>query len=211
MGLKAFFKHLWGVKTSEEETIDPMKKFLIVGLGNIGVKYDHTRHNVGFEVVDALADKFDVSFEPVRFGHMAKFRHKGRLFMLLKPDTFMNLSGKAVRFWMTKEKLLLENLLIVGDDIALDFGTIRLRKKGSAAGHNGFQNVQDLLNTPAYARLRFGVGNDFPKGGQVDYVLGQWKEEEQDLLPERLKQAAEACLSFGMSGINQTMSDFNGK
>lgn len=209
MSLKDLIVRLFGKQV--EETIDPMKKFLIVGLGNVGEKYVNTRHNVGFKVVETLAEERDVQFEPSRFGSVAQFMNKGRKFILLKPDTYMNLSGKAVKFWITKEKLPLENLLIVGDDIALDFGTLRLRKKGSAAGHNGFQNIEDILNTSAYARLRFGVGNDFPRGGQVDYVLGEWDADEQEQLSERLLQAAKACISFGMSGIGQTMTDFNGK
>lgn len=214
MGLITFFKKYFSLNnnpTKVENTIPDMKKFLIVGLGNVGEKYVETRHNVGFVVLDALAKKFEVGFEPNRFGSVASLKNKGRTFILLKPDTFMNLSGKAVKFWLTQEKIPIENLLVIGDDIALPFGVIRLKGKGGAAGHNGFQNIQDVLGSSQYARLRFGVGDDFPRGGQVDYVLGNWNDTEWEQLPERTQKAAEACLSFGMQGLGLTMTQFNGK
>ncbi len=188
-----------------------MKKILIIGLGNIGDKYTNTRHNAGFKIVDALAQKFDALFQTVKLGDIARFNHKGRLFILLKPSTFMNLSGKAVRYWMTQENISIENLLVVGDDISIPFGTIRIKGKGTAAGHNGFQDIQDVLQTTEYARLRFGVGSDFSKGRQVEYVLGEWTLEESVKLSERTQKAAEACLSFGMVGLEMTMTGFNGK
>jgi len=188
-----------------------MKKILIIGLGNIGDKYTNTRHNAGFKIVDALAQKFDALFQTVKLGDIARFNHKGRLFILLKPSTFMNLSGKAVRYWMTQENISIENLLVVGDDISIPFGSIRIKGKGTAAGHNGFQDIQDVLQTTEYVRLRFGVGSDFSKGRQVEYVLGEWTLEESVKLSERTQKAAEACLSFGMVGLEMTMTGFNGK
>ncbi len=188
-----------------------MKKILIIGLGNIGDKYTNTRHNAGFKIVEALAQKFDALFQTVKLGDIARFNHKGRLFILLKPSTFMNLSGKAVRYWMTQENISIENLLVVGDDISIPFGSIRIKGKGTAAGHNGFQDIQDVLQTTEYARLRFGVGSDFSKGRQVEYVLGEWTLEESVKLSERTQKAAEACLSFGMVGLEMTMTGFNGK
>lgn len=214
MGLLSYYRKYFSLKKqpkTQEKIEQDMKKFLLVGLGNKGEKYVETRHNAGFLVLDELAKKFDVNFEPNRFGDMAKFKNKGRTFILLKPDTYMNLSGKAVKFWVNHEKIPLENLLIIGDDIALPFGSIRLKGKGGAAGHNGFENVQQLLGTAQYPRLRFGIGNDFSKGGQVDYVLGNWTDDEWEQLPPRIEKAAEACLAFGMQGLGLTMTQFNGK
>jgi len=188
-----------------------MKKFLIVGLGNVGVKYDHTRHNVGFDILDKLAENEEVNFETKRLGDIARFKYKGRTFILLKPNTFMNLSGKAVRHWCTIEKIPFENILVIADDLNLEFGTIRLRAKGSAGGHNGLTNINEQLETQNYARLRFGVGSNYSKGGQVDYVLGQWDEEQKDLLSEKVVKASKAIKSFALAGIANTMSDFNGK
>ena len=186
-------------------------KVLIVGLGNIGEKYANTRHNIGFLVLDALAKASNTSFSPDRYGDVAEFRHKGRKFVLVKPSTYMNLSGKAVRYWMQKEKVGLENLLVVSDDLALEFGQLRMKGKGSDGGHNGFKNIQDLLGTTKYPRLRFGIGSKFSKGHQVNYVLSDWTAEETQALPERIEMAAKAILSFGTIGIARTMNEFNNK
>lgn len=188
-----------------------MKKFLITGLGNPGVEYEGTRHNAGFMVLDKLALDAGVPFESCRYGTMAKIRVKNCELLLLKPGTFMNLSGLAVRFWMNKEKLPLQNLLVVVDDIALPFGTIRIRKNGSDAGHNGLKNIASELGNQNYARLRFGVGNEFPRGGQIDFVLGKFPPEERKLLPERLEVAAEAVKTFCLSGPDFAMTHFNNK
>ena len=170
-------------------------KYLIVGLGNIGAEYAGTRHNIGFKVLDALAEASNAVFTTARYGDVAELKHKGRTLILLKPSTYMNLSGKAVRYWMEAEKIAPENLLVVSDDIALPFGTLRMRPRGSAGGHNGLKNIAELLGTEDYARMRFGVGGDFPRGHQVDYVLGEWSDEERKALPERLK-VFDAILSF---------------
>ena len=188
-----------------------MKKFLIVGLGNIGPEYEGTRHNAGFMVVDSLAEKGGVEFSSCRYGDMARLRVKNCELLLLKPSTFMNLSGVAVRFWMNKENLPLTNLLVVVDDIALPFGAIRLRGSGSEAGHNGLKNITQQLGNNNYARLRFGVGNDFPRGGQVDYVLGKFPEEEREKLPERMEVAGEAVKAFCLSGLSFAMTNYNNK
>ena len=195
----------------QKEKIDPMKKFLIVGLGNIGPKYEETRHNIGFKVLDQLAEEEKVIFETVKLGDRAEFKFKGRTFVLLKPSTFMNLSGKAVNYWMQKEKILLDHLMIVTDDLNLPFGTLRIKTKGSDGGHNGLKDVQAQLNTSKYIRFRFGISDKFSKGNQIDYVLGEWNEEERNELPERLKTASEAIRAFGTAGINNTMNEFNGK
>jgi len=186
-------------------------KYLIVGLGNIGSEYAHTRHNIGFDVVDALAKEHDAKFEDGRYGSIATLKHKGRLFILLKPSTYMNLSGKAVSYWMQKEKIELSNLLVVVDDLALPFGTLRLKPKGSDAGHNGLKSIQDALGHNNYARLRFGIGDNFRKGGQVDYVLGKWNDNEAAGLPLRIDVATQMLLSFGTAGMQLTMTAFNNK
>lgn len=188
-----------------------MKKYLIVGLGNIGTEYKNTRHNIGFRVVDKLAEQQNVTFVTQKLGDIAELKHKGRTFILLKPSTYMNLSGKAVRYWLEKENIPVENLLVITDDLNLTFGTIRIKSKGSDGGHNGLKDIQAQLNTTAYARFRFGISADFAKGRQVDYVLGQWSEDEEKLLPERLEKSAEAILSFGLAGINITMNTYNNK
>ncbi|AXO81056.1 aminoacyl-tRNA hydrolase [Olleya aquimaris] len=193
------------------ETQDPMKKFLIVGLGNIGEKYENTRHNIGFKILDFLAKKEDITFETQKLGDVATFRFKGRTFILLKPSTYMNLSGKATLYWLTKEKVPLENLLVITDDLNLPFGSLRIKTKGSDGGHNGLKDTQDKLNTSKYNRFRFGISDAFSKGRQVDYVLGEWEEEENKKLPERLEKSAEIVKSFGTAGINNTMNSFNGK
>ena len=186
-------------------------KYLIVGLGNIGAEYAGTRHNIGFKVLDALAEASNAVFTTARYGDVAELKHKGRTLILLKPSTYMNLSGKAVRYWMEAEKIAPENLLVVSDDIALPFGAIRIRAKGSDGGHNGLKSIAELLGNSDYARLRFGIGGDFPKGFQVDYVLGEWTPDERAALPGRIGTAAEAVLSFGTAGLERTMNGFNRK
>lgn len=186
-------------------------KYLIVGLGNIGPEYQDTRHNIGFTILDALARASNVFFEDKRYGFVTQVKLKGRTLVLLKPSTFMNLSGHALRYWMQKEKIEIENVLVLVDDIALPFGTLRLKPQGSDAGHNGLKNIQDILGHNTYARLRFGIGNDFPKGYQVEYVLGKWEEEEQKLLPERVDKAIEMIKSFCLAGMQLTMTQYNNK
>ncbi|HRB72666.1 MAG TPA: aminoacyl-tRNA hydrolase [Flavobacterium sp.] len=198
-------------KKEIEENRDPMKKFLIVGLGNIGAEYVNTRHNIGFKVLDHLAKKEGLSFETVKLGTMAEYKVKGRTLFLLKPNTYMNLSGKAVQYWMDKEKIAKENIFVITDDLNLPFGTIRIKAKGSDGGHNGLKNIQLLLNSVEYPRFRFGISDQFKKGQQVDYVLGEWSEEEKSKLPERLDVAVESIRSFALSGLDITMNTFNGK
>ncbi len=186
-------------------------KYLIVGLGNIGAEYHDTRHNIGFKVVDALAEKVGATFATDRYGAVAEFRHRGHIVTLLKPSTYMNLSGKAVRYWLEATKAPRENLLIIVDDIAIPFGQLRMRTRGSDGGHNGLKNINELLGTDAYSRIRFGIGGDFPRGYQVDYVLGRWSDEEQAQMPERLKIFVDAALSFVAQGAQRTMNNFNKK
>lgn len=186
-------------------------KYLIVGLGNKGPEYENTRHNIGFKVADKIAQTLEASFNTTHFGWMADGKYKGRRVLVLKPDTYMNLSGNAVRYWMQKENIPLENVLIVTDDLVLPFGTLRMKGKGSDAGHNGLKNINEVLQTQNYARLRFGISADFSEGKQVDYVLGTWNEEETAKLPERIDTFSRACLSFVFAGISNTMSSFNGK
>ena len=196
-------------KQTEEQ--DPMKKFLIVGLGNIGEKYENTRHNIGFKILDAFAKQEDLNFETQKLGDLCTYKFKGRTFILLKPNTYMNLSGKAVQYWLTKEKIPLENLLVITDDLNLPFGSIRVKTKGSDGGHNGLKDIQDKLNTTKYNRFRFGISDAFTKGRQVDYVLGVWTTEEIDALKERSEKSIALIKSFGLAGINNTMNTFNGK
>ncbi len=186
-------------------------KYLIAGLGNIGDEYRNTRHNIGFMVLDALAKASNIVFNDMRYGAVARMSLKGRQLILLKPSTYMNLSGNAVRYWMQQEKIPLENLLVVVDDLALPFGTIRLKGKGSDAGHNGLKHIAMTLGTQAYARLRFGIGNDFPKGGQIDYVLGNFSDDDMKLMPDRLEVAGEVVKTFCLAGINNAMNQFNNK
>jgi len=188
-----------------------MKKFLVVGLGNIGPKYHNTRHNIGFKIIDALAIEENLTFETAKLGDLTTYRFKGRTFILLKPSTYMNLSGKAVKYWLVKEKIPIENLLVITDDINLSFGTIRLKPKGSAGGHNGLKDIEAQLNTSKYARFRFGVGAEFSKGRQVDYVLGAWNTEEESAMPERLDAGIGLIKSFATAGLANTMNTFNGK
>jgi PTH1 family peptidyl-tRNA hydrolase len=184
-------------------------KYLIVGLGNIGPKYDNTRHNIGFDVVDELAKKHDTSFKTDKLGDVAEFKFKGRSFYLLKPNTFMNLSGKAVRYWKEKLKLNNENIMVVVDDLALPLGSIRIRKKGSDAGHNGLKNINELLGGNKYPRLRFGIGNDFSKGKQINFVLGEWKSEEESTVNEMIEKSCQAIEAYASIGIDRTMNQFN--
>ena len=196
-------------KTSDK--LDDMNKFLIVGLGNIGAEYVNTRHNIGFKVLDFIANKEGASFDNLKLGAVAELKIKGKTFILLKPNTYMNLSGKAVKYWMDKEKIALDKVFIITDDLNLSFGTIRIRSKGSDGGHNGLKNITQVLNTQEYARFRFGISDAFKKGKQVDYVLGNWDEEEKTKLPERLEIASEIIKSFGLAGLEITMTSYNGK
>ena len=186
-------------------------KYLIVGLGNIGAEYAGTRHNIGFNGWAARAAAPNAVFTTARYGDVAEVKYKGRTLLLLKPSTYMNLSGKAVRYWLDAEKIGVENLLVVSDDIALPFGTLRLRPKGSAGGHNGLKNIAELLGTEEFARMRFGIGGDFPRGHQVEYVLGEWTDEERQAMPERLKLFVDAIRSFVTQGCALTMNFFNKK
>ncbi|CCZ81853.1 aminoacyl-tRNA hydrolase [Odoribacter laneus] len=186
-------------------------KYLIVGLGNIGPEYQDTRHNIGFNVLDAFAKASNIVFEDRRYGAVSEVKLKGRPLILLKPNTYMNLSGKAVSYWMQKEKIALEDLLILVDDLALPFGTLRLRGQGSDGGHNGLKSINACLGTTNYARLRFGIGNEFKKGQQVDYVLGGWKEEEIKHMDALLERSKEIISSFVLLGLSKTMTSFNGK
>ncbi|MGV6845821.1 MAG: aminoacyl-tRNA hydrolase [Lutibacter sp.] len=210
MFLKNIFAQLFS-KTASDLSKDQMKKFLIVGLGNIGKEYANTRHNIGFFILDNIAKQYDFTFKSEKLGSISKAKIKGRNFVFLKPSTYMNLSGKAVNYWLQKEKIPLENLLIICDDLNLPFGAIRLKSKGSDGGHNGLKDIQNVLGTTKYARFRFGVGANFSKGKQCDFVLGEWSTEEEKLLPERLEKSASLVVSFGFAGINNTMNTFNGK
>lgn len=209
MQLSLFLKNFFGKKTETIE--DRMKKFLIVGLGNIGEKYDNTRHNIGFKVVDAFVKENEESFSTEKLGDLAKLKVKGKTVFVLKPNTYMNLSGKAVLYWMKKENILIENTLIITDDLNIDFGKIRIKGKGSAGGHNGLKDIQDKLNTGSYPRFRFGVGANYNKGRQVDFVLGKWSNEEESKLIERIPTSVNAITSFITAGLSNTMNTFNGK
>lgn len=186
-------------------------KYLIVGLGNIGSEYDGTRHNIGFRVLDALAKASNLVFQDKRYGFVTTLSIKGQQLLLLKPSTHMNLSGNAVRYWMNKENIPLERVLIIVDDLALPFGTLRIKSSGSDAGHNGLKNIAFVLGTQAYARLRFGIGNDFPRGGQIDFVLGRFEEEDLSKMEEKITTACEMIKSFCLAGIQFTMNHFNKK
>jgi PTH1 family peptidyl-tRNA hydrolase len=186
-----------------------MAKHLIVGLGNIGADYAGTRHNIGFDVVDALVKKHEGSFRLDRLAEVAETRWKGQILIPIKPTTFMNLSGKAVKYWMDKEKISLENVLVIVDELALPLTKFRLRPSGSSAGHNGLRSIEETLGTDAYPRLRFGIGNSFPKGRQVDYVLGRWREDELPLVRQKMDKTVELVESFVTSGIERTMNQYN--
>lgn len=186
-------------------------KYLVVGLGNIGAEYRDTRHNIGFKVLDAFAEASNIVFSTQRYGDVAQVRVKNKILVLLKPSTYMNLSGEAVRYWMNKENIPLENVLIIVDDIALPFGAIRIKGKGSDGGHNGLKNIAALLGTQNYARIRFGVGNEFVRGAQIDYVLGNFTEEQSRELPDRMKVACDAIKAFCLSGLTFAMNNFSNK
>ena len=186
-------------------------KYLIVGLGNIGNEYQNTRHNIGFTILDAFAKASNVFFTENRYGSTCEVKIKGRTLILLKPSTFMNLSGHAIRYWMQKEHIDIENVLVVVDDLALPFGTLRLKPKGSDAGHNGLKNIQEVLGHSDYARLRFGIGSDFSRGQQVSYVLSKWTADQAGAIPERAERCAEIIQSFCLAGMQLTMTQFNGK
>lgn len=196
---------------SETEKDHQQMNFLIVGLGNIGSEYAQTRHNIGFRVLDALAKASNLVFEDKRYGAVTTLKVKNQTLTLLKPSTYMNLSGNAVRYWMNEKKIPLENVLVVVDDLSLPFGQLRMRPGGSEAGHNGLKHISSVLGTQQYARLRFGIGNDFPRGGQVDFVLGEFTDEDLKTMDERLELAGEMVKSFALSGIQFTMNHFNKK
>ena len=206
-----WIKNLFIKNTISEKAEEMSKKFLIVGLGNIGAEYVNTRHNIGFKIVDYVASKQGVSFETEKLGAVAEFTIKGRKLILLKPNTYMNLSGKAVHYWMQKENIAKENILVITDDLNLAFGTIRIKGKGTDGGHNGLKNIQLILNTSEYPRFRFGISDEFKKGQQVNYVLGEWNETEKEKLPERFEVAKQIVESFALAGLNETMNSFNGK
>ncbi len=201
-----WLKNIFGTRKKTAE--DPMK-YLIVGLGNIGAKYENTRHNIGFDVVDKLAREFSAEWSAGQLGDVASFRHKSRTFVLLKPSTYMNRSGKAVRYWLQKEKIDKNRLLAIVDDLNLPLGKIRLRPKGSDGGHNGLKDISQVTGGNDYARLRIGIGDEFSTGRQVDYVLGEWTAAEKEQLPEIIEKAGEAALAFGTIGIQHTMNQYN--
>lgn len=188
-----------------------LMKFLLVGLGNIGDEYANTRHNIGFIIADAIASEAEASFKSERYAAVTKIRYRGKILLVIKPSTYMNLSGKAIRYWMEKENIPAERTLVITDDIALPLGTLRLRKKGGDGGHNGLENTILTLGTTAFPRLRVGIGNDFAKGYQSDYVLGKWTREEEENMIPKVKTAVEIVKSLVVRGIDQTMTDFNNK
>jgi PTH1 family peptidyl-tRNA hydrolase len=203
------FNWIFKNKSKSNSTVEMSKKYLIVGLGNIGADYTNTRHNIGFKVVEQFAALNGAVFETKKLGDLATFRFKGRVFTLLKPNTYMNLSGKAVKYWLEKQAIPQENLLVITDDLNLPFGSLRLKMKGSDGGHNGLKDIQDKLNTSQYNRLRFGINDAFSKGRQVDYVLGEWTAEESEKLKERLDHCAEFIKSFVMAGVKNAMNTYN--
>lgn len=188
-----------------------MKKFLIVGLGNIGLEYDNTRHNVGFKILDHVAEKNKALWEVKKLASYSSFKKKGKKFVMIKPNTFMNRSGKSVKYWALKEKINIENILIITDDLHLPFGTLRLRGKGSAAGHNGLKDIESELNTPNYARLRFGIGQQNKPFDQVKFVLDKWNGNEEKVITKRIDVCTEIAIAFGLEGLSNTMNKFNGK
>ena len=202
-----FFKNLFKKKVSELN----MKKYLIVGLGNIGEEYKNTRHNIGFEILNKLVEKNETDWEVKKLADYSSFKKKGSQFLLIKPSTFMNKSGKAVRYWALKEKIPLQNILIITDDLHLPFGSLRLRSKGSPAGHNGLKDIENQLNTSSYARLRFGIGQKTRPFDQVKFVLAQWNETEKSKINKRISVCIEAIVCFSLEGINSAMNRFNGK
>ena len=197
--------NLFKRKTKNSE----MKKFLIIGIGNIGNEYDDTRHNIGFQFLNCISKEFKENFSTVKHGQTCKFNHKGKSITLLKPSTYVNLSGKAVRYWLNKENIDLENILVISDDLNLEFGRIRLKPNGSDGGHNGLKDITNSLNTSNYSRLRFGIGGDFPKGKQSEYVLSKWNKEEISKFIEIEPLFTEIVKSFVTQGIDETMNKFN--
>ena len=212
--LSNFLKRIFSSNSSSDQPQDDNSatmKFLIVGLGNIGAEYQDTRHNIGFTILDAFAEASNVVFASQRYGAVAQMRLKNQQLVLLKPSTYMNRSGEAVRYWMQKEKIDLDHLLVIVDDLALPFGTIRMRGKGADGGHNGLKNINSMVGSQNYARLRFGIGHDFPEGAQVDYVLGPLTPEERQLLPDRTGKAVDAIKAFCLSGLSFAMTHYNNK
>ena len=197
-------------KQKEQQPIT-MKKYLIVGLGNIGGEYANTRHNIGFKILDNFANTENLEFKTAKLGQTCEFKIKGRIALFLKPNTYMNLSGKAIKHYLDSEKIPIENLLVITDDLNLSFGTIRIKAKGTDGGHNGLKNTQLVLNTSQYPRFRFGISDAFKKGQQIDYVLGEWSEEEKTLLRERYQISTEIIKSFMLAGLAETMNLYNGK
>ncbi|NNL01906.1 MAG: aminoacyl-tRNA hydrolase [Eudoraea sp.] len=207
--MKSFFEFIFAKEKQLLEETDSMKKYLLIGLGNIGDEYKDTRHNVGFQVLNKLSEKEKFSFETRKLGDLGSFKIKGRSVLCLKPSTYMNLSGKSVKYWMEKEKIPMENILVITDDLNLPFGTLRLKTKGSDGGHNGLRDIQNSLQTSNYNRLRIGVGSEFNKGRQVGYVLGKWNDEEKSALQERLERASDLIASFVLAGVKITMNEYN--
>lgn len=202
-------RFLFPKKSVKNQQVEPTMKYIIAGLGNFDIEYQNTRHNIGFDVVDYLAKEKDVVFTSKRLADIAEFKLKGKTLILLKPTTYMNLSGKAVKYWLDKENLPYENLLVITDDLNLAPGKIRIRKNGSDGGHNGLKSIQELLNSNLYPRLRIGIGNEFGKGRQVDFVLGKWSPEEKKIMDETVKKAGEAVISFVLEGVDRAMNKFN--
>ncbi len=186
-----------------------MSKYLIVGLGNIGEEYKNTRHNIGFDIVDYLAEKFNIKFQQERLAYKTNTKYKGRELHIIKPTTYMNLSGKAVAYWKNDMKIPLENILVISDEIAFPLGQFKIHPKGSNGGHNGLRSIEEVLQTNEYPRLRFGIGNNYPRGKQVDYVLGQWTEEEKKIVQEKIPLCADAILCYAFEGIQNTMNKYN--
>lgn len=203
----SLFARLFGKQHNTDNTM----KHLIVGLGNIGPEYEGTRHNIGFRILDALAKTSNISFQDRRYGFVAHMRVKNQELVLLKPSTYMNLSGNAVRYWMQQEKIPLENILILVDDLSLPVGTIRMRQGGSDAGHNGLKHIAQMLGTQSYNRLKFGIGNEFPRGGQIDFVLGKFSPEDEKIVDERALVACDAIRAYALSGMAFAMNHYNGK
>lgn len=198
-------------RAKKAETVDNSMKYLIVGLGNIGSEYVGTRHNIGFRVIDAFAQKQSAEWMDKRYGAIAKTRVKNAELTLLKPSTYMNLSGQAVRYWTQQEKIPVENILVIVDDLSLPVGKIRMRGSGSAGGHNGLKNIESCMMTQNYARIKFGIGNEFPRGGQIDFVLGQFSDEDNKLVDEKLDYVGEMIKSFCLQGLDRTMNQYNKK
>ena len=209
--LQKLLSFLSATKQDKEEKEDTTMRYLIVGLGNIGNEYDGTRHNIGFRVVDALAQAQGSTFQDKRYGFVCKTRVKNAELVLLKPSTYMNLSGNAVRYWMQHEKIAIENVLIIVDDLSLPVGAIRMKQNGSDAGHNGLKHIAQMLSTQNYNRLKFGIGNDFPRGGQVDFVLGKFSTEDNKVIDEKVSVACDAIKAFALSGMQFAMCHYNNK